>query len=188
VISQQQHWRRNSICRSTCWARTSTSFPNTRRDHPAIEFQQRHRGRGHDALDRKPKLQVQIDRPKARISGARDDIANALHTLVGGDIVALTKRRTTIRCWLRARRTTAHAESAGEVMVRAGTGSRSRSRPTPTLEAVRWAAREFRETGRGARPNQIDRFQRQRKSPSSQPRPRYPLADAVQNVKDVLRK
>ena len=117
--------------------------------------------------NRKPELQVQIDRPKAAHFGLRvTDIANALHTLVGGDIVGTYKEADDqYDVWLRAE---AHdrgtQEALGEVMVRAGTGSRfplSTNANASEASLVQLANFVKLEEARG--PNQIDRFQRQRK-------------------------
>ena len=142
--------------------------------------------------NRKPELQVQIDRPKAAHFGLRvTDIANALHTLVGGDIVGTYKEADDqYDVWLRAE---AHdrgtQEALGEVMVRAGTGSRfplSTNANASEASLVQLANFVKLEEARG--PNQIDRFQRQRKvTIVGNLAPGYPLADAVQNVKDVLK-
>ena len=143
--------------------------------------------------NRKPELQVHLDRPKAAAFGLRvTDIANTLHTLVGGDLVGTYKEADDqFDVWLRAEaQDRSTQESLGEIMMRAGSGNRfplSTNVNASEASLVQLANFVRLEEARG--PNQIDRFQRQRKvTIVGNLAPGYPLADAVQNVKDVLKK
>jgi hydrophobic/amphiphilic exporter-1 (mainly G- bacteria), HAE1 family len=142
--------------------------------------------------NRKPELQVHLDRAKASAFGLRvTDIASTLHTLVGGDIVGTYKESDDqYDVWLRAEaHDRATAEALGEIMMRAGTGNRfplSTNANASEASLVQLANFVKLEEERG--PNQIDRFQRQRKvTIVGNLAPGYPLADAVQSVKDALK-
>ena len=142
--------------------------------------------------NRKPELQVQLDRAKAAAFGLRvTDIANTLHTLVGGDIVGTYKETDDqYDVWLRAdAHDRATQEALGEIMLRAGGASRpalSTNANASEASLVQLANFVRLEEARG--PNQIDRFQRQRKvTIVGNLAPGYPLADAVGSVRDVLK-
>src|SRR5207247_1453476 len=92
--------------------------------------------------------------------------------------------------WLRAEgpdRST--QEALGEIMMRAGTGSRfPLSTNANASEASLVQLGNFVKLAEASGPNQIDRFQRQRKvTIVGNLAPGYPLADAVTSVKDVLK-
>lgn len=125
---------------------------------------------------RKPELQVRVDREKAAQFGLRlDDVAVALRTLVGGQIVGTYKENDDqYDVWLRAEpadRST--AEALQQLMVR--------SRPTTPNgrpELVQLANFVRLEESRG--PNQIDRFQRQRRVTVIANLGTYALGEAVE--------
>jgi HAE1 family hydrophobic/amphiphilic exporter-1 len=142
--------------------------------------------------NRKPELQVQLDRAKAAAFGLRvTDVANTLHTLVGGDIVGTYKEADDeFDVWLRAdAHDRATQEVLGEIMLRAGSGSRfplSTNANASEASLVQLSNFVNLEEARG--PNQIDRFQRQRKvTIVGNLAPGYPLADAVRSAKGVVK-
>ena len=109
--------------------------------------------------NRKPELQVHIDREKASQFGLRvEDIAGALRALVGGQIVGSYKEADDqYDVWLRAGQADrATAEAIDQVMLR-----RSPATPGGRGELVQLSNFVRLEESRG--PNQIDRFQRQRR-------------------------
>ena len=109
--------------------------------------------------NRKPELQVHIDREKASQFGLRvEDIAGALRTLVGGQIVGSYKEADDqYDVWLRAGQADrATVEAIDQVMLR-----RSPATPGGRGELVQLSNFVRLEESRG--PNQIDRFQRQRR-------------------------
>ena len=109
--------------------------------------------------NRKPELQVHIDREKASQFGLRvEDIAGALRTLVGGQIVGSYKEADDqYDVWLRAGQADrATVEAIDQVMLR-----RSPAVPGGRGELVQLSNFVRLEESRG--PNQIDRFQRQRR-------------------------
>ena len=109
--------------------------------------------------NRKPELQVHIDREKASQFGLRvEDIAGALRALVGGQIVGSYKEADDqYDVWLRAGQSDrATAEAIDQVMLR-----RSPATPGGRGELVQLSNFVRLEESRG--PNQIDRFQRQRR-------------------------
>ena len=123
--------------------------------------------RTHDGLadvdttlsNRKPELQVHIDREKASQFGLRvEDIAGALRMLVGGQIVGSYKEADDqYDVWLRAGQADrASVEAIDQVMLR-----RSPATPGGRGELVQLSNFVRLEESRG--PNQIDRFQRQRR-------------------------
>ena len=123
--------------------------------------------RTHDGLadvdttlsNRKPGLQVHIDREKASQFGLRvEDIAGALRMLVGGQIVGSYKEADDqYDVWLRAGQADrATVEAIDQVMLR-----RSPATPGGRGELVQLSNFVRLEESRG--PNQIDRFQRQRR-------------------------
>ena len=134
--------------------------------------------------NRKPELQVHIDREKASQFGLRvEDIAAALRSLVGGEIVGNYKEADDqYDVWLRADRpgrTT--AEDLGQIMLR-----RSASTPGGVGELVQLSNFVRLEESRG--PNQIDRFQRQRRvTIQANLGPEYALGVAVKDVEKVIK-
>ncbi len=109
--------------------------------------------------NRKPELQVHIDREKASQFGLRvEDIAGALRMLVGGQIVGSYKEADDqYDVWLRAGQADrATVEAIDQVMLR-----RSPATPGGRGELVQLSNFVRLEESRG--PNQIDRFQRQRR-------------------------
>jgi HAE1 family hydrophobic/amphiphilic exporter-1 len=135
--------------------------------------------------NRKPELQAHIDRAKASQFGLRvSDIAGALRTLVGGDIVGTYKEADDqYDVWLRAtpagRRT---EEALDQIMLRIG-GARSSATASGSslVQLVNFVS--FKES-RG--PNQIDRFQRQRKITVIGNLADYPLGDAIEDVRQAV--
>ena len=133
--------------------------------------------------NRKPEMQVRIDREKASQFGLRiTDIAATLKTLVGGEIVGVFKENDEqYDVWLRAeasRRGTAEALQQVFVRTRPGASSGARSEMVPLGNFVRF------EEARG--PNQIDRFQRQRRVTLVANLGTYSLGEAVQEVERVV--
>jgi len=133
---------------------------------------------------RKPELQVHIDREKASQFGfSVNDIAGTLRTLVGGQIVGSFKEADDqYDVWLRAlpqHRNT--QEALGEIMLRTPATRPNGGQLVQLLNFV-----NLREE-RG--PNQIDRFQRQRKvTVVGNLIPGYPLGDAITTVKEAIAK
>ncbi len=110
--------------------------------------------------NRKPELQVRIDREKSSQLGVRVvDVANTLRTLVGGQIVSNYKEADDqYDVWLRANpRDRSTQESLDQIMVRASTVT-STNTDSQLLQLANFVSLQ---EARG--PNQIDRFQRQRK-------------------------
>jgi HAE1 family hydrophobic/amphiphilic exporter-1 len=135
--------------------------------------------------NRKPELQAHIDRAKASQFGLRvTDIATALHTLVGGEIVGTYKEDDDqYDVWLRA---TPDARSTGEaleqIMLRPGNFRSGTSAPeSGMVQLVNFVSFE---EARG--PNQIDRFQRQRKVTVIGNLVDYPLSQAMEDVQQVV--
>ncbi len=107
--------------------------------------------------NRKPELQVRIDRERANQFGISvQDVARALRTTVGGEIVGTYKEADDqYDVWLRAeQRDRGTGESVEQIAVR-GRSPDGAALLLPLANFVRLAE------SRG--PNQIDRFQRQRK-------------------------
>ncbi len=125
--------------------------------------------------NRKPEVQVHIDRDKASQFGLRiGDISTALRTLVGGEIVGTFKENDEqYDVWLRADtadRST--AEALQNIYVRTRPASaQGRPEMVPLGNFVRF------EEARG--PNQIDRFQRQRRVTLVANLGTYSLGEAV---------
>jgi HAE1 family hydrophobic/amphiphilic exporter-1 len=136
--------------------------------------------------NRKPELQANIDRPKASQFGLRvSDIASALRTLVGGDIVGTYKEADDqYDVWLRAvleGRST--QEALQSIMLRAS-GARAPSAMTNETSMVPLENFIRFEEARG--PNQIDRYQRQRKVTVVGNLADYPLSQAMNDVKQAV--
>jgi HAE1 family hydrophobic/amphiphilic exporter-1 len=136
--------------------------------------------------NRKPELQARIDRAKASEFGLRaTEIASTLHTLVGGDIVGTYKEGDEqYDVWLRANpmgRGT--REALDQIMLRVG-GTRAAAgaeAEPPMVQLVNLLA--FDEA-RG--PNQIDRYQRQRKVTVIGNLVDYPLSEAMTDVRQAI--
>jgi len=136
--------------------------------------------------NRKPELQAHIDRAKASQFGLRvTDIAGALHTLVGGDIVGTYKESDDqYDVWLRANPEGRSTEEALEqIMLRIG-GARGASAGATDSSLVQLVNFLSFEESRG--PNQIDRYQRQRKVTVVGNLADYPLGDAMKDVQRAV--
>jgi len=138
--------------------------------------------------NRKPELQVHIDRPKASQVGLRvADIAGTLRTLVGGEIVGTYKEADDqYDVWLRAEapdRST--KEALDQIAMRVGGAVRGGLLPAVESPLVQLANFVRLDESRG--PNQIDRFQRQRKvTLIANMVPGYALGDAINYVRQVI--
>ncbi len=133
--------------------------------------------------NRKPELQVHIDREKASQFGLPiREIASALQTLVGGEIVGTYKENDDqYDVWLRAERAdraTAEALQHLTLRTRAGTNLSALGQLVPLGNFVRLAE------ARG--PNQIDRFQRQRRVTMIANLGTYSLGEALQAIERVV--
>ncbi len=130
--------------------------------------------------NRKPELRIEIDREKASQFGLQiQDIAGTLRTLVGGEIVGSYRENDDLYdVWLRANpkdRTT--QEALEEITFRVN--GTTNSSLVQLVNLVR-----FREA-RG--PNQIDRFQRQRKVTIAANLVNKPLGEAMEDVRQAIR-
>jgi HAE1 family hydrophobic/amphiphilic exporter-1 len=136
--------------------------------------------------NRKPELQASIDRAKASQFGlSASDIAYALRTLVGGAIVGSYKEGDDqFDVWLRASHAGRNTEEALEqIMLRVG-GPRATlnfASEAPMVPLVNFLS--FKES-RG--PNQIDRYQRQRKVTVVGNLVDYPLSLAMEDAKRAV--
>jgi HAE1 family hydrophobic/amphiphilic exporter-1 len=133
--------------------------------------------------NRKPELQAHIDRAKASQFNLRvSDIAGALRTLVGGEIVGTYKEGDEqYDVWLRANTEGRSTEEAlRQIMLRAP-GALSEAPDQSMVPLVNFL--EFRES-RG--PNQIDRYQRQRKVTVIGNLSDYPLSAAMEDVRAAV--
>ena len=135
--------------------------------------------------NRKPEVQARIDRDKASQFGLRiGEIATALRTLVGGEIIGTFKENDEqYDVWLRADAADrATSEALQQVYVRTRPAqAQARPEMVPLGNFVRF------EEARG--PNQIDRFQRQRRVTVVANLGTYALGeavDAVQRVGDAM--
>lgn len=111
--------------------------------------------------NRQPEMRVNVDRAKASLFGLQiQDIAGTLRTLVGGEIVGSYREQDDLYdVWLRARpgdRTT--QESLEDVTLRLNSGTNNSGANAGLVQLANFV--NFNEA-RG--PNQIDRYQRQRK-------------------------
>lgn len=134
--------------------------------------------------NRKPEMQVRIDRDKASQFGLRiEEIAQALRTLVGGEIVGTFKETDEqYDVWLRAEASNrSTSEALQQVFVRTRpAASNARPEMVPLGNFVRF------EESRG--PNQIDRFQRQRRVTVVSNLGTYSLGEAVKAVEQLAQK
>jgi len=128
--------------------------------------------------NRKPELRITIDRPKASQFGLQiEDVANTLRTLVGGEIVGTYREADDLYdVWLRADAGNRNTQEALEDIT-------LRLNDTNTLVQLANFA-QFTEA-RG--PNQIDRFQRQRKiTIVANLAPTKALGDAMTEVQAII--
>ena len=139
------------------------------------------------ASNRKPELQVHIDRVKASQFGLRvADIAATLRTLVGGEIVGTYKESDDqYDVWLRAQ--AAHRstrEALDQITMRVGATVQGGLIPMGGSNSLVQLVNFLRiEESRG--PNQIERFQRQRKMSVAANLYNYALGDAINDVKHI---
>ncbi|MEO7300852.1 MAG: efflux RND transporter permease subunit [Verrucomicrobiota bacterium] len=134
--------------------------------------------------NRKPELQVHIDRDKASQFGLRiTDIAGTLRTLVGGEIQGTFKENDDqYDVWLRA---SAEGRSTEEALDQIMLRVRSTSTNAPVNQLVQLSNFVKLREARG--PNQIDRFQRQRKvTVVANIDPTYALGDAIKAVQKII--
>jgi len=134
--------------------------------------------------NRKPELQVLVDRDKASQFGLRiTEIAETLRTLVGGEIAGTFKEGDDqYDVWLRALPEGRNTQEALDgIMLRV----HSTSTNAPANQLVQLSNFVKLREARG--PNQIDRFQRQRKvTVVANLDPTYALGDATASVKSVV--
>ncbi len=129
--------------------------------------------------NRKPELRVELDRDKASQFGLLvQDIADTLRTLVGGEIVGTFRENDDLYdVWLRADPGDRNTQEALEDVTLRLNGTN-----TGLVQLVNFV--RFHE-GRG--PNQIDRFQRQRKITVAANLVNKPLGEAMQDVRQDIR-
>lgn len=130
--------------------------------------------------NRKPELRVDIDREKASQFGLQiQDIADTLRTLVGGEIVGTFRENDDLYdVWLRADPQNRNTQEALEDVT-----IRIRGENAPLVQLANFV--RFQEA-RG--PNQIDRFQRQRKvTLAANLTADKALGDAIQEVNAVVK-
>ena len=130
--------------------------------------------------NRKPELRVEIDREKASQFGLQvQDIASTLRTLVGGEIVGSFRENDDLYdVWLRAQAGNRNTQEALEDITLHLSGTNT----TGLVQLASFAS--FREA-RG--PNQIDRFQRQRKVTLAASLAGKALGDAMEDVRQAVR-
>ncbi len=137
--------------------------------------------------NRKPELQVHIDRVKASQFGLRiADVASTLHTLVGGDIVGTYKENDDqYDVWLRANpKDRSTEESLQQIMLHTG-GSRATATNSAENSLVQLG--NFVSMNESSGPNQIDRYQRQRKvTVVGNLDGNYALGDAMTQAREVI--
>ena len=139
------------------------------------------------ASNRKPELQVHIDRVKASQFGLRvGDIASTLRTLVGGEIVGTYKETDDqYDVWLRAAAPgRATKEALEQITMRVGATVRGGLIPAGETNSLVQLINFLRlQEARG--PNQIERFQRQRKMSVAANLDNYSLGEAIADVQRV---
>ncbi|MBI3878533.1 MAG: efflux RND transporter permease subunit [Verrucomicrobia bacterium] len=136
--------------------------------------------------DRTPELHAHIDRAKASQFGLRAaDVANTLRTLVGGEIVGTYKEDDEqYDVWLRAdARNRNTQEALDQIMLRVG-GSTAAPATNNEPSLVQLANFVRLEEARG--PNQIDRYQRQRKVTVGANLLDLPLNDAIAATRAII--
>ncbi|MBI3413973.1 MAG: efflux RND transporter permease subunit [Verrucomicrobia bacterium] len=140
--------------------------------------------------NRKPELQVHIDRPKASQFGLRvEDIAGTLRTLVGGLIVGTYKESDDqYDVWLRAERGDRNTQEAlAQITLRTGANSRPNATNVTTTRGELVQLSNFVKLEEARGPNQIDRFQRQRKvTIAANLVPGTALGNAIEDVTRVV--
>ncbi len=132
--------------------------------------------------NRKPELQVRIDREKASQFGLSiESIASTLRTLVGGEIVGSYKENDDqYDVWLRSGLTSRSSpEELHQTMLRS-----TPTTPNGVAGLVQLANFVQLEEARG--PNQIDRFQRQRRVTVGANLGEYSLGEAVKAVEQAV--
>jgi HAE1 family hydrophobic/amphiphilic exporter-1 len=137
--------------------------------------------------NRKPELQVHIDRVKASQFGLRvADIARTLRTLVGGEIVSTYKEEDDqYDVWLRAEAPDRNTQEALEqITMRVGGALSGGLIPTGETPQVQLANFVRLEESRG--PDQIERFQRQRKVMVVANLSNLALGDAIARVRQIV--
>src|SRR5438477_6479855 len=137
--------------------------------------------------NRKPELQVHIDRVKASQFGLRvADIAGTLRTLVGGEIVGSYKEDDDqYDVWLRAKAPDrGTAEALEQITMRVGGPLRTGLMPTTDSPLVQLANFVRLEESRG--PDQIERFQRQRNVSIVANLSNLALGDAMNKVREIV--
>lgn len=129
--------------------------------------------------NRKPELRVEIDRDKASQFGLQiQDIAGTLRTLVGGEIVGTYRENDDLYdVWLRADPKDRNTQEALEDVTLRLSG--------PNAGLVQLANFVRFQEARG--PNQIDRFQRQRKVTIVGNLVEKPLGEAMADVQRIVR-
>lgn len=131
--------------------------------------------------NRKPELQVIIDRVKASQFGMQvQDIAATLRTVVGGEIVGTFREADDLYdVWLRADPRQRDTQEALEILtVRASANAARR-------DLIQLANVVTLKEARG--PNQIDRFQRQRRVTIVANLVDVPLGDAMRDVQQIVK-
>ncbi|HUS35762.1 MAG TPA: efflux RND transporter permease subunit [Verrucomicrobiae bacterium] len=129
--------------------------------------------------NRKPELRVEVDRAKASQFGLQiEDVAASLRTLVGGEIVGTYREADDLYdVWLRADPGSRNTQEALEDITLRVTGTNA------LVQLGNFV--QFKEA-RG--PNQIDRFQRQRKiTIVGNLAPNAALGDAMAQVQQIVR-
>ena len=140
---------------------------------------------------RKPELQVQLDRAKASQFGLHaDEVADTLRTLVGGKIVGSYRESDDqYDVWLRAEagdRST--AEALEQITMRTATSVRPGFTTNLNARAELVQLANFVQLKEARGPNVIERFQRQRRVTINANLVDLPLSDAVNIVLDVKAK
>ncbi|MBM3848047.1 MAG: efflux RND transporter permease subunit, partial [Verrucomicrobia bacterium] len=139
---------------------------------------------------RKPELQIQIDRPKASQFGLRaEEIAAAIRTLIGGRIVGSYKEADEqYDVWLRAEapdRST--VEALEQISLRTAASPRSGFSTNTAARSDLVQLVNFVKLDEARGPNVIERFQRQRRiTINANLAPTYSLSDAVAEVRTIV--
>jgi HAE1 family hydrophobic/amphiphilic exporter-1 len=140
--------------------------------------------------NRKPELQVQIDRTKASQFGLDvQDIADTLRTLVGGSIVGTYRENDDqYDVWLRAQDRGRRTQEALEtITLRTASSTRPGSTTNLAARADLVQLGNFVKLREERGPNQIDRFQRQRKiTIAANLGDNIALAEAIDRVKVLV--